>query len=87
MRHSATSGVPRRRLVGVTQGGTLLIRPALPYNQAFGRNRDERSVTCDNHSPERAMDGVWTRIKLAFAAFFTILFKGRLPQKMCQTLQ
>jgi len=22
---------------------------------------------------------VWTRIKLAFAAFFTILFKGRLP--------
>ena len=25
------------------------------------------------------MDGVWTRIKLAFAAFFTILFKGRLP--------
>lgn len=23
--------------------------------------------------------GVWTRIKLAFAAFFTILFKGRLP--------
>src|SRR5688500_6550158 len=27
---------------------------------------------------ERAMT-VWTRIKLAFAAFFTILFKGRLP--------
>jgi len=25
------------------------------------------------------MDGVWTRIKLAFAAFFTILFAGRLP--------
>lgn len=25
------------------------------------------------------MDGVWTRVKLAFAAFFTILFKGRLP--------
>ena len=23
---------------------------------------------------------VWTRIKLAFVAFFTILFKGRLPQ-------
>jgi hypothetical protein len=23
--------------------------------------------------------GVWTRIKLSFAAFFTILFKGRLP--------
>jgi hypothetical protein len=28
---------------------------------------------------ERAMDGLWTRVKLAFAAFFTILFKGRLP--------
>jgi uncharacterized protein DUF2760 len=25
---------------------------------------------------------VWTRIKLAFAAFFTILFKGRLPTAM-----
>ena len=25
------------------------------------------------------MDGVWTRIKLAFAAFFNILFKGQLP--------
>jgi len=25
------------------------------------------------------MDGFWTRVKLAFAAFFTILFKGRLP--------
>jgi hypothetical protein len=25
------------------------------------------------------MTGVWTRIKLAFAAFFAILFKGRLP--------
>ena len=25
------------------------------------------------------MDGVWTRVKLACAAFFTILFKGRLP--------
>jgi Domain of unknown function (DUF2760) len=25
------------------------------------------------------MDGVWTRVKLAFAAFFTILFKGTLP--------
>lgn len=25
------------------------------------------------------MGGVWTRVKLAFAAFFTILFKGRLP--------
>lgn len=25
------------------------------------------------------MNGVWARIKLAFAAFFTILFKGRLP--------
>src|SRR5262245_43185871 len=28
---------------------------------------------------ERAMDGVWTRVKLACAAFFTILFKGTLP--------
>jgi hypothetical protein len=28
---------------------------------------------------ERAMDGVWTRVKLACAAFFTILFKGQLP--------
>jgi uncharacterized protein DUF2760 len=25
------------------------------------------------------MDGVWTRLKLAFASFFTILFKGELP--------
>jgi hypothetical protein len=25
------------------------------------------------------MDGLWARVKLAFAAFFTILFKGRLP--------
>ena len=25
---------------------------------------------------------VWTRIKLAFAAFFTILFKGRLPRTL-----
>jgi len=25
---------------------------------------------------------VWTRIKFAFAAFFTILFKGRLPKAM-----
>jgi hypothetical protein len=25
------------------------------------------------------MGGVWTRLKLAFAAFFTILFKSRLP--------
>jgi len=25
------------------------------------------------------MNGVWNRIKLAFAAFFTILFQGRLP--------
>jgi Domain of unknown function (DUF2760) len=25
------------------------------------------------------MHGLWTRVKLAFAAFFTILFKGRLP--------
>jgi len=25
------------------------------------------------------MGGVWTRLKLAVAAFFTILFKGRLP--------
>src|SRR5439155_20982889 len=35
--------------------------------------------SCDNRGLERAMDGLWTRIKLAFAAFFTILFKGRLP--------
>src|SRR4051812_11002446 len=34
---------------------------------------------CDNQRPERAMNGVWTRIKLGFAAFFTIVFKGRLP--------
>src|SRR5262245_25763414 len=27
----------------------------------------------------RAMNGLWTRIRLAFAAFFTILFQGRLP--------
>ena len=28
------------------------------------------------------MDGVWTRVKLAFAAFFTILFKGELPARL-----
>ena len=28
------------------------------------------------------MGGVWTRVKLAFAAFFTILFKGRLPEAL-----
>src|SRR5690348_15718161 len=28
---------------------------------------------------EPAMGGVWTRLKLAFASFFLILFKGRLP--------
>jgi hypothetical protein len=39
--------------------------------------RDDRS--CDNRVLERAMGGVWTRLKLAVAAFFTILFKGRLP--------
>lgn len=26
-----------------------------------------------------SINGIWNRIKLAFAAFFTILFKGRLP--------
>jgi hypothetical protein len=31
------------------------------------------------------MDGVWTRIELAFAAFFTILFKGRLPSALQTT--
>jgi hypothetical protein len=29
---------------------------------------------------ELAMDGVWTRVKFACAAFFTILFKGKLPE-------
>src|SRR5262245_64089632 len=33
----------------------------------------------------RAMNGVWTRIKLAFAAFFTILFQGRLPAALQDT--
>ena len=28
------------------------------------------------------MGGVWTRLKLALAAFFTILFKGRLPEAL-----
>jgi hypothetical protein len=28
---------------------------------------------------ERAMGGVWSRLKLAVTAFFTILFQGRLP--------
>jgi Domain of unknown function (DUF2760) len=37
-----------------------------------------RTSACHNQRPERAMT-VWTRIKLAFEAFFTILFKGRLP--------
>jgi hypothetical protein len=41
---------------------------------AFGRGIGRHS-----QRPERAMDGVWSRIKLAFAAFFTILFQGRLP--------
>lgn len=31
------------------------------------------------------MDGVWTRIKVAFAAFFTILFTGRLPAALERT--
>src|SRR5262245_49819064 len=31
------------------------------------------------------MNGVWTRIKLAFAAFFTILFQGRLPAALRDT--
>jgi hypothetical protein len=31
------------------------------------------------------MDGVWTRVKLAFAAFFTILFQGRLPAALQDT--
>src|SRR5262245_6467186 len=31
------------------------------------------------------MNGVWTRIKLAFAAFFTILFQGRLPVALQDT--
>jgi Domain of unknown function (DUF2760) len=31
------------------------------------------------------MGGVWTRLKLAFAAFFTILFKGRLPAALHST--
>jgi hypothetical protein len=31
------------------------------------------------------MGGVWTRVKLAFAAFFTILFKGRLPAALQDT--
>src|SRR5580704_2344910 len=33
----------------------------------------------DNHQVERAMGDVWTRLKLAVAAFFTILFQHRLP--------
>src|SRR5271167_3160624 len=36
------------------------------------------TFACHNERLERAMT-VWTRIKLAFAAFFSILFKGRLP--------
>jgi hypothetical protein len=30
------------------------------------------------------MDGVWTRVKLACAAFFTILFRGELPAALQQ---
>src|SRR5262245_27025732 len=37
-----------------------------------------RRIHVSQSTRERAMT-VWTRIKLAFAAFFTILFKGRLP--------
>ena len=33
------------------------------------------------------MDGLWTRVKLAFAAFFTILFKGRLPAALERSAQ
>jgi len=29
-----------------------------------------------------SITGIWNRIKLAFAAFFTILFKGRLPASL-----
>lgn len=28
------------------------------------------------------MGGVWTRLKLAFATFFTIIFQGRLPEAL-----
>jgi hypothetical protein len=31
---------------------------------------------------EQSINGVWIRIKLAFAAWFTILFKGRLPAQL-----
>ena len=31
------------------------------------------------------MGGVWSRLKLAFAAFFTILFKSRLPASLANT--
>src|SRR5262245_64799711 len=37
-----------------------------------------RRIHVSQSTRERAMT-VWTRIKLAFAAFFTILFKGCLP--------
>jgi hypothetical protein len=43
---------------------------------SFGR------ASCDNRLLERAMGGVWTRFKLACAAFFTILFKARLPASL-----
>jgi hypothetical protein len=33
---------------------------------------------------EHQLHGVWRRLKLAFAAFFTILFKGRLPTALQQ---
>ena len=36
---------------------------------------------------EQLMDGLWTRVKLAFAAFFTILFKGRLPAALQRSTQ
>jgi hypothetical protein len=35
--------------------------------------------SCQNQHVDQAINGVWIRVKLAFAAFFTILFKGRLP--------
>ena len=28
------------------------------------------------------MDSVWTRLRLGFAAFFTILFQGRVPTEL-----
>ena len=54
---------------------TLMRRPWL----CLGGATAWPQALCQNQPLEYVMGELWTRTKLAFAAFFTILFKGRLP--------